>query len=299
MGSDCHVLVLDGTDDDVAFAEAEVRRLEGLWSRFREDSEVSRLNGLDGAPGPVSRETLTLLCRAVRAQRMTGGWFDPFMARDLAGLGYDQDFGALTSLATAPGVATYALRAGIAGARLERVIPDARLGVTRTPLTARLPAGYDFDPGGIGKGLGADLVTLALVRRGVGGVLVNLGGDLRCRGRHPEDGWQVSIANPLSPDEALEEFIRMTDGAVATSTPLKRSWIGPDGKAHNHLMHPAYGESVEPDVASVTVIAPAGWMAEALCKALLIGGPSVGGPLLEQHRAAGIVVTLDGSVLRL
>jgi thiamine biosynthesis lipoprotein len=298
MGSDCHVLIHGGTAEDLTFAEAEVRRLEALWSRFREDSEVSRLNAADGSPAPVSVETMALLCRAVRAQRLTGGWFDPFMGRDIVGLGYGQDFGELTQVSAAPGVSTYRLDAGASAPRLERVIPDASLGVTRYPLMAQLPPGFDFDPGGVGKGLGADLVTLALLRRGVPGALVNLGGDLRCRGRHPDDGWEVTIGNPLD-GGTLEEFVRLTDGAVATSTPLKRRWIDGGGQIRNHLFHPARGESIEPEVASVSVIAPTGWLAEALCKALLIGGPDVGRPLLNMHRAAGIVVTLDGSVIRL
>ena len=298
MGSDCHVLINGGTDEDLAFAEAEVRRLEALWSRFREDSEVSRLNAADGSPAPVSVETMVLLCRAVRAQRLTGGWYDPFMGRDIVGLGYGQDFGGLTAVSTAPGVSTYRLGTGSVTPRLERVIPDASLGVTRDPLMAQLPAGFDFDPGGVGKGLGADLVTLALLSRGVPGALVNLGGDLRCRGRHPDEGWEVTIGNPLD-GGTLEEFVRLTDGAVATSTPLKRQWVDGDGHVRNHLFHPAHGDSIEPEVASVSVIAPAGWLAEALCKALLIGGPGVGRPLLNMHRAAGIVVTLDGSVIRL
>ena len=44
MGTDVEVLVLDGEDADLHWAHAEVDRLEALWSRFRDDSEVTRLN---------------------------------------------------------------------------------------------------------------------------------------------------------------------------------------------------------------------------------------------------------------
>lgn len=299
MGSDCHVVVYGGRSADLEFAEAEVRRLESLWSRFLDESEVTRLNRSGGEPETVSPETLVLLCRGVRAQRLTGGWFDPFMGRDIVRMGYDRTFADLTgSPASGPGLTTRVLRTDGGEARFERQIPDASLMVTRDPWTVQLPRGYDFDPGGIGKGLGADLVSRALLARGVPGTLVNLGGDLRCRGRHPGDGWRITIEDPLAREVALDEYVRLQDGAVATSTPLKRHWVGADGRRHHHLMHPASGTSVGDEVASVTVIAPSGWLAEALCKALLVGGPRIGQPLLQQHRAAGIVVTPDGSVLR-
>jgi FAD:protein FMN transferase len=299
MGSDCHVVIHGGHPGDLSFAESEVRRLEALWSRFRDDSEVTALNRAAGEPEPVSTDTVVLLCRAVRAQRLTGGWFDAFMGRDIVRIGYDRTFADLAgSVAAGPGITTRVLRSADRGTGFVRQTPEPSILVTRDPWMVRLPAGYDFDPGGIGKGLGADLVSHALIRRGVPGALVNLGGDLRCRGRHPGDGWRITISDPLGSQGALDEYVRLQDGAVATSTPLKRQWVGADGRRHNHLLHPARGASVGEEVASVTVVAPTGWLAEALCKALLVGGPRIGQPLLQKHRAAGIVVTPDGSVLR-
>lgn len=297
MGTDCHIVVRGGTASDVEWAQEEVDRLEGLWTRFRADSELSRLNAAQGASMPASRETLILALRAVRALRLTGGWFDPFMGRDIVALGYDRDFAELLAPAS--------------GGRLTQVTFDAsgavRSGVPEPPIevdldhrTVRLPVGFDLDSGGIGKGLGADLVSAALLQRGVAGALVNLGGDLRCRGAHPDDGWRITIDDPFSLDgAALDEYVKVTDGAIATSTPLKRRWRDAAGQERTHLLHPGTGGSVGIEVASVTVIAPAGWLAEALAKALLVGGPAVGVPLLVRHRAAALVVTLDGSVARL
>ncbi len=96
----------------------------------------------------------------------------------------------------------------------------------------------------------------------------------------------------------MDEYVRLTDGAIATSTPLRRRWRDALGREHSHLLHPGTGTSIGVDVASVTVVAPAGWLAEALAKALLIAGPEVGVPLLVDHRAAAIVVLRDGSVAR-
>ncbi len=297
MGTDCHV-ILHGADDQLLeVAEAEVRRLEELWSRFRPDSEVSRLNDRSGQSVAVSAETITLVCRALRAHRLTGGWFDPFMARTIADLGYDRDFLHLIGVEAAPvGQGSYSLGDG---ATLRRAAPADEVVIDREARTVRLPTGFGLDPGGIGKGLAADLVSATALAAGARGALVNLGGDLRCRGEHPGDGWTITISDPVGDRPALDEWVRITEGAVATSTPLKRRWIAPDGSAAHHLLHPATGRPVDIEVASVTVIAPSGWLAEALSKALLIGGPELGSALMKLHRAAGVVVTLDGSVHRL
>ena len=51
--------------------------------------------------------------------------------------------------------------------------------------TVSLPAGIRFDPGGIGKGLAADIVTEELITDGAAGALVSVGGDVRVRGKPP------------------------------------------------------------------------------------------------------------------
>ena len=95
MGTDCQIVVLHGGDDDLASAQAEVHRLEALWSRFLPDSEISGLNAASGRAVPASAETRMLVRRALRAEYLTGGRFDPLMGGDMVALGYDRDHGAL------------------------------------------------------------------------------------------------------------------------------------------------------------------------------------------------------------
>ncbi|MDD2858303.1 MAG: FAD:protein FMN transferase [Candidatus Nanopelagicales bacterium] len=299
MGSQCHVIILDGDAQALERAEAAVRRLESLWSRFRADSEISVLNAAAGGPRRVSGDTLILLCRALRAHRLTAGWFDPFLGRDLAALGYDRDFEQILGIAAqAPGTRSYTLRGTGDRVSTAAVSDYSTFAIDLDSRTARLPVGVDFDPGGLGKGLGADLVSRTIVDEGARGALVNLGGDLRCRGDHPDGGWEVTIENPLDPAGTLDQFIRLTDGAVATSTPLKRNWANADGSRAHHLLNPSTHAPMAVEIAAATVIAPTGWEAEMLVKTLLLAGPAVGVPLLRKHRAAGVVVTLDGSVVQ-
>ena len=64
---------------DLAAAQAEVHRLEALWSRFLPGSEISGINAVAGRAVPASPETRMLARRALRAEHLTSGRFDPLM----------------------------------------------------------------------------------------------------------------------------------------------------------------------------------------------------------------------------
>ena len=290
MGTDCQVVVLGGGDDDLAAAEAEVHRLERLWTRFDASSELSGLNAHAGRAMPAGPETRMLARRMLRAERLTGGRFDPLMGRDIVALGYDRDHGALPAPdgPTARVSMAPVVRPRGAGLRL-----DARTGLIT------VPAGRALDPGGIGKGLAADMVSAGLLRRGVQGALVNVGGDLRCRGLAPDGGWRIDIADPRDADAPSVAQVVLAKGAVCTSGVRKRRWARPDGTVAHHLLDPDTGTPTEAEVASVSVVAPAGWIADVLAKAVILAGPDAGAALLRSRNATAVVVLADGAVRRL
>ena len=287
MGSDAQVLVVveleaDPSDvaDLLAGAWAHIEELEGRWSRFRSDSEVSVLNRAGGAPVVVSADTFALVARAIAAWRLTGGRFDPTVGAALVALGYDRDFAEVNRSSlplhdTGDGGPV----PGPAGIELD---PEHS--------TVMLPAGARFDPGGIGKGLAADLVADALLDAGALGALVNLGGDLRAAGDAPgPDGWPVGLPDPLRPGCELARF-SLRDGAVATSSRLHRRWRTASGPAH-HLIDPTTGRPSTGPTVAVTVVADRAWRAEAITKALFLDGPHA----LDAHPDVhALVVTADG-----
>jgi thiamine biosynthesis lipoprotein len=164
----------------------------------------------------------------------------------------------------------------------------------------RLPVGVAIDLGGIGKGAAADDVSAELVAagvRGVTGVLVNLGGDLRARGEAPQPhGWVVDVDDPL--DTGRTGLLALAEGAIATSTKLRRAWTRGARTLH-HLIDPRTGEPAETGLASVTVVAGEAWRAEVLAKAAFVAGVDDGRALVEGAGATGLFVTDDGDVLEL
>jgi len=278
MGSDAHVVVVGGPRSLALEAQHRIADLERRWSRFDPQSEISTLNRDAGLPIVVSPETLELVDRAIAAWRLTRGLFDPTVLGAVVRAGYDRPF--------------------------EQLGPDARDGSSNLRAdaggigvianTVRLPAGTGFDPGGIGKGLAADIVTDELLAQGAAGVCVNLGGDVRVSGPNPAGGaWTISVDHP---DHAQPvTCVGLASGAVATSTTLRRAWRV-DGEDRHHLIDPATGLPGRRDLAFVTVIAGHAWMAEVLAKAVLLHGSPHQFDVLAGNAAAALAIDHDGFV---
>ncbi|NKQ52362.1 FAD:protein FMN transferase [Amycolatopsis sp. K13G38] len=269
MGSTAHVLVHGpGAGALVDLARARIAELGSRWSRFREDSEISRVNAQAGTPTFVSADTLILIARAVAGWRRTGGLFDPTVHAAMLAHGYDRDFALLHSREALPRpeAARHQPAPGCTGITLD-------LAASRVVIPPRTA----LDPGGIGKGLAADLVSAQLRQHGATGVLVNIGGDVRVRGRAATgEGWVVSVADPFSADGELLR-LGLPAGAVATSTTLHRRWMSA-GRPVHHIMDPRSGRPSAGDLVSATVVTRSAWWAEVLTKAVLLAGTTTIAP---------------------
>jgi len=282
MGTEAHAVVVGG---DVALLDRATNRLHDLeqrWSRFLPDSEISKCNALSGRCVEVSPETVRLVAHAAMGWKLTGGTFDPTVLSALCDAGYDRDF-----------------RSAIAHAAVLRP-PASRpspgcADITWDELecTVSLPAGVRFDPGGIGKGLAADIVTEELITCGAAGALIGVGGDIRVRGKPPTGTtWDLAIDDASRDDVELLR-LGLRDGAIATSSRLQRRWQTRAGHAH-HLIDPRTGSPADTHLVAVSVVASDGWWAEIVAKAVLIGGLAVHAG--DRLNALLATVAADGTV---
>ncbi len=279
MGTFAHVIAIgDESTGLVDRACAHLRQLEARWSRFDPASEVSRLNANNGRPLVVSAPTVALIQLGLEGWRVTGGRFDPTVLGDVVRSGYDRSFRDITP-ETADNAAS-SLRRGCDGIEV-----DADSG------TVRLPFGVGIDPGGLGKGLAADLVVDALLDAGAGGACVNVGGDLRVAGASPIGGWVVALDDHRRDDARLS--LTLVDGAIATSATVYRSWHRRGTRQH-HLIDPNSGRPIDNDIATVSVAAARGWQADVLTKAIYVAGAAHGLSLADELGAAAIVATSEG-----
>ena len=202
-------------------AEQLLEQLEAHWSRFRVDNDLDRLNQAEGEPVVVAPDTAELIRLAIAGWQLTEGLFDPTVHDAVIAAGYDRSIELVREQPGPPGPSLPA--------------PGCRgIEVDLHTSTVQLPRGTHLDLGGIGKGRAADLVCEHLARHiapPVTGVLVNLGGDLRCIGS-PADGgpWRVGITDPTDPQVTLAT-LAVPVGAVAILAWLVGWELGPVGIA--------------------------------------------------------------------
>lgn len=309
MGCACHIVINHGDLALLELAERRVRALEDVWTRFHPGSELSRFNARAGHDARVSADLMILLRRSLAGFVITDGFFNPFLGRQIVAAGYDRDFAQLRAASAPSGQSAVMGRERVSGTRPSRsdrrlplrlrYRPRSPLRLDRTTSIARLDSGTAIDSGGMGKGLGADLVAEELIRQGARGAMVCLGGDFAVRGAYPDAGWRIGIDNPYGgPDELAKVTLRT--GGLCTSGILRRRWSGRGGQAQHHILDPKTGTPVNSGVNAVTTIAPAGWLAEAFAKAIVVGGAVAGERLLRRDpRCAALVSSAPGELVRL
>jgi len=263
MASPCEVQLWHADDDTASealrAARDEVLRIEAKYSRYRDDSVIGTINRAAGGEAvEVDAETAALLDFAARCHADSGGRFD------------------ITS-----GVLRRAwnFRDG--------VVPDAGVIESLLPMIGwpqvewrrphiRLPrAGMELDFGGFGKEYAADRAAAMLVEHRIRHGLVNLGGDVRAIGPHPErQPWHIAIQHPRQPDTLIAE-IAIGDGALATSGDYER-YFERDGRRYCHVLDATTGWPIQ-GAQSVSVLAP-------LC---IVAGVHATVAMLHGHQAQG------------
>lgn len=265
--------------------ERVLTEVDATLSRFRADSELTRVNQSAGRRVRVSPLFGGTLMAALRGARRTGGAVDPTIGAALRRLGYDRDFELLPAR-------------GPIVLRVERVPGWQAIEFDALSLTLRVPPGVELDLNCTGKAVAVDLAAEAAHAAAGCGVLVGIGGDLRCAGPAPDEGWHVlacedSRNGPVGPGQT----IAIQGGALATSSTMVRRWRRGDQTMH-HLVDPATGRPAEGPLRTATVAASTCVDANLLATWALIRGDDAMA-CLRQDRVPARLIQLDGSLLYL
>jgi thiamine biosynthesis lipoprotein len=271
---------------DPAATEPARRLVEGVLadveraaSRFRPDSEVSRVYRSAGRPVPVSPLLADLVAAALAAAARTGGDVDPTVGAAMVRLGYDRDVAVLStsdSRSTARPVG--------AGWRAVRLDGDL--------LT--VPAGALLDLGATAKAIAADRCAALLASRLGVGALVSLGGDIATAGPAPAGGWSVLVSD--GPGEPACTVAVSAGAALATSSTVSRAWRH-GGRAVHHIVDPRTGLPAPPVWRTVSVVADRCVTANAASTAAVVrGGRAL--PMLLDWGLPARLVAADRRVVR-
>ncbi|HLH68100.1 MAG TPA: FAD:protein FMN transferase [Candidatus Dormibacteraeota bacterium] len=264
---------------------AELAAIDAACSRFRDDSELARVNRAAGrtvAVGPLLAE---VLAESLRVARMTEGAVDPTVGRALRLIGYDVDFAAVPRR----GGPLRLLAEPVPG--WEAVELDAQRGLLR------VPPGVELDLGSTAKAFAADRCARAgLEAMGEGGLLVSLGGDIAMAGACPPGGWRVLVTDCHSaPLDGRGQVVSLTGGALATSSTRVRRWARGGAWLH-HIVDPATGLPAREHWRTVSVGAGCCVDANAAATASIVWGPRAPEWLTAKGLPARLVRT-DGGVV--
>ncbi len=257
-------VVAYGRDVEAALEAAltEARRLEALWDRHRQGSEIWRVNRSAGSePVSVSPETVALLQAALQFAELTGGALDVTIGPVVDLWGFGSGEGRIP-----PG---QLLREALHLVDYRKVRTDAERGTV-----GLAEEGMSLDLGAVAKGAAVDALWSVLKEAGVRSALVDLGGNIRLLGSPPgRPEWLIGVQDPRDPSRLLG-YLRLAGGAVATSGDYQRYFMV-GGRRYHHILDPRTGWPAA-EVASVTVWAPTALQADALSTALFVLGPERG-----------------------
>lgn len=263
--------------------EATLAAVNGEMSTYQPDSELSKLNTSTVTEAqPVSPNLHRVLTEALRIGRLSGGAFDVTVGPLVNAWG----FGPEGEQTPPDAEATEALRARVGLDKLalgEGTVQKAR-GDVYVDLSA------------IAKGHGVDRVAATLERLGHSEYLVEIGGELKARGRNgASQRWRVGIEKPDPAARALMEVIALDGAALATSGDY-RNFYERDGKRISHTIDPRTGRPIEHRLASVSVVTEDCATADGMATALNVLGPDAGHALAVQQGLAALFIVrgVDG-----
>ena len=257
LGTGVLVRVLDpaGLAPARAAVELELDAIDRACSRFRADSELSRLNARPGRLSQASPLFIGALELALRAAALTDGDVDPTVGRALELAGYDRDWRELDPPASPgePGERPAARAPAGVTARVLSGWRAVRLDSDAGAVT--IPTGISLDLGATAKAWAADRAAAAATAAAGCGSLVSIGGDISTSGEAPAGGWQIRVTDDhRSPPSAPGQTVSIVSGGLATSSTATRRWSH-GGHAMHHIIDPATGAPVRRTWRTVSVAA--------------------------------------------
>ena len=256
---------------------------EQALSRFRYDSELTKLNQIHERPVQVSQILWDVFQTSQKTEQLTNGLVTPTLLDAIIEAGYDRPFDVLPHLAAF---------------RPDPVISMPRsltaITVNSSAQTITLPDGMGLDFGGVAKGWAAHQAAKRLQLEGP--ALVDAGGDISISGPRADGSpWQIGVTNPFQRGEEIETLY-LKECGVATSGKDHRRWTR-NGILQHHILDPLTNQPAETDPLTVTVVAPDVMQAEAAAKAAFILGSRAGLEWIEAHPDfAALFILEDGQM---
>ena len=291
MGTTVRIQAPVASDKDAAVAREainkafkEIARIENVFSVFKADSEVSRINKVKaGEPVPVSAEAFGLIERSVECSKKTEGAFD-VTVKPLVDLW--REAGKSKKLPPAEAIAAAVNKVGSRYLLLDKA---------KSTITFQKD-GMGLDFGGIAKGYATDRVVAVLKESGISNALISSGGNTYCLGMKGEkEMWKVGIQHPRDKNKVFA-VLRLKDKAIDTSGDYEKYFIL-HGRRYSHIIDPRTGYPIGDNVVSATVVADSAANADMFATALCVLGAD-GSRMADSLGLDALLIIKDGEKLK-
>ena len=256
----------------------ELDRLTLIFSTYRDDSEISKVNAdSSGNWISVSRDLLAVTSHARRIFVASQGAFDPTVGAVVDRWG----FGSVTrdDLPSEEEIANLRLQTGLNHVDIREIPPAIRKNLDDTR----------FDYSAIAKGYAVDRLAELTEQTECENYLIDIGGEVRVSGTNLSgDPWRIGIENPLDPDQVLG-YLELRSGAVATSGTYRNMKVV-NGEQLSHLIDPIKGRPVDHEILLASVYAEEATTADAWATALAVKGIEASMDLINRWRLSALLV---------
>ena len=278
MGTIVYNVKYMGGSDDLHKSEVDsvLEAFNQSLSTYVSDSEITQLN----QTGDLTYQSVffyPVLARSREIFEKTEGTFDPTVGPLISawGFGPEQQIPDLDSLAV-----------------------DSLLQITGFEAVdfdneqVTLPNSYRLDFGAIAKGYAVDLVGELLESKGIEDYLVEIGGEVRCRGTNEENkSWSLGIEDPTvaMDEQQLLAIVRLKEQSLATSGNY-RNYYKKEGRIYAHIIDPRTGYTAKHNLLSASVFATDCMTADAYATALMVLGLEEAKKLVEKEEIEAILI---------
>jgi len=276
MGTFVEVISPDKRAPFLVFCEVD--RLDNLLSKFKPESDISKLNQFSRMR--VSDDTLYVLRQSREFWIKSAGAFDVTVGPLMDIWGFtDRKFKVPKP---------QAIKDALKRVDMNKVIFD-----DATKTISLAAPGMKIDLGAIAKGYALDCAIRKLKDNGITSALVNIGGEVYCLGDNFGQPWVIVVRSPRG--EYVSRGVKIKDQAVATSGDYEQFFIS-NNKRYNHIMDPKTGRPADAGVTSVTVIADSGMDADALSTSIFVLGKKKGLKMLEAFPHSKAIITEEKDI---
>ncbi|MBF4464355.1 FAD:protein FMN transferase [Flavobacterium sp. LC2016-12] len=273
MGNNFTITVVAGNEktgnENINLAIEEIRRIEKLFTTYKEDSQTNLINQNAGIePVKVDQEVFNLIERAAGISKITQGAFDiSYGSLDKSLWNFDKTMTSLPAPQTAK--------------KMIHLINYRNIILDKQNCTVFLKEkGMRIGFGGIGKGYAAEMAKQILLKNNVHSGIINASGDLCAWGLQPNgQKWTIGVANPDAPNAAFS-YMEISNKAVATSGNYEK-FVTINGKKYSHTIDPKTGLPIT-GIKSVTIIASNAEFADAMATPIAVMGIKAGLFLIDQ-----------------